>query len=157
MQASSIPATSALANTRDVPLERIAANSKLDQNTKLEAACRAFEAVLLRQILDSAQKVVIPSSGSPDSASASVYRDMVTSQMADQIAASGQFGLAQSFLSQIRTRTGSASTEAKPSAAPTSGSATRSEPGPSPTSPLPSDSTLKPFRSAPVPKAYRHE
>lgn len=133
MQTSPVQNASTAAKLAGVPLERIAANPKLGKAEKLEAACKAFEAVLLRQILDSAQKVVIPSSGTSDSASSSIYRDMVTSQMADQIAASGQFGVARSFLDQIRDRS-------------------RPEAG-SPQSPP----TLKPFRSGPVLKAYRHE
>lgn len=88
----------------DIPLEKLAANPNVPKAEKLDAACRAFEAVLLRQILDSAQKPVIASTFSNESTAASVYRDMVTTQMADDIAKSGQFGLARSFLDQLKDK-----------------------------------------------------
>lgn len=102
----------------DVPLDRLAANPKVPQGEKLAAACKAFEAVLLRQILESAQKQVVASNLTPSSASSSIYRDLISSQMADQIAATGQFGLARSFLDQIKSRQPKTA-PAAPAAAPT--------------------------------------
>ncbi len=84
----------------DVPLDRLANNAQVPEQEKLKAATRAFEAVLLRQILESAQKTVITSELSPESSAKSVYRDLITTQLADSIAKSGEFGLARSFESQ---------------------------------------------------------
>jgi Rod binding domain-containing protein len=104
MNTSPLSSATGSAKYADVPLDRLAANPKVPQGEKLAAACKAFEAVLLRQILESAQKQVVTSNLTPSSASSSIYRDLISSQMADQIAATGQFGLARSFLDQIKGR-----------------------------------------------------
>lgn len=115
MNASPLSPVTGSAKYADVPLDRLASNPKVPQGEKLAAACKAFEAVLLRQILESAHKPVVASTLTPSSASSSIYRDLVSSQMADQIAATGQFGLARSFLDQIKGR--QPKTEAAPPAA----------------------------------------
>ena len=104
--------------TANLSFEQVASNPNLPKAEKLEAACRAFEAILLRQILGSAQKTVISSSFANESATASVYRDLATEQMADGIARSGQFGVARSFLEQLKEKKGSH--PAHPGAAPAS-------------------------------------
>ena len=88
----------------DLPLERLAANSTIPQGEKIDAACRAFEAILLRQILGEATKPVIPSTFNQDSSVNSIYRDLVTEQMADGISRTGHFGLARSFMTQLGQR-----------------------------------------------------
>lgn len=82
----------------DMPLDRIAGNSSVPREERLAAAGRAFEAVFLRQILESAQKTVLPSGLTQETASGAVYRDLVTDTLADRIARSGQFGLASTLL-----------------------------------------------------------
>jgi Rod binding domain-containing protein len=58
---------------------------------------RQFEAILLRQILQSTQKTVIPSKFSDNSTAASIYHDLVTHQLADSISKSGTVGLAKTL------------------------------------------------------------
>jgi Rod binding domain-containing protein len=91
-------------NAQDIPLDRLAGNPNVSEPEKLRAAARAFEAILLRQILESAQKTVIPSTLNPESTSKAIYRDLITTQLADSIARSGQFGLARSFEDQWQTQ-----------------------------------------------------
>ncbi len=119
--------------TADMPLEQISANPNIPKAQKLEAACRAFEAILLRQILGAAQKPVISSSFSNESATASIYRDLATEQMADGIARSGQFGVARSFLEQLKEKKGSSSAPSgtTPASKMTAATPTATEPKPS--------------------------
>lgn len=138
----------------DLPLDRLLVNKSVSQHDKIEAASRAFEAVLLRQILESAQKTVIPSELTTESSSRAVYRDLITTQLADSIARSGQFGLARSFEQQWQRQLGSS---AKP-ATPPAGSA----PGPAasaagPARPLHTGPKLKPLLHEPDLKPYHHE
>lgn len=85
----------------DVPLDRLAANSKLSESDKAAEACRQFEAVLLRQILGEARKNVLAPSASSNSTVTGIYEDMVNNQMADSISRSGAFGLAKNLQSQL--------------------------------------------------------
>jgi Rod binding domain-containing protein len=86
----------------DVPMERLAGNTHLSEKEKLGEVSRQFEAVLLRQILQNAQKTHFASKFSGDSATSDIYQDMVTTQMADGISKSGTFGLAQSLNEQLK-------------------------------------------------------
>jgi flagellar protein FlgJ len=85
----------------DVPMERLAANSRLTEQEKIGEATRQFEALLLRQILRDTQKTVIPSEFSDDSTAASIYHDLVSEQLADSISKSGTFGLAKMLSRQL--------------------------------------------------------
>jgi flagellar protein FlgJ len=85
----------------DIPPERLANNTALTEQQKISEASRQFEAILLRQILAATQKTVIPSKFADNSTSAEIYRDMITTQLADSISKSGAFGLAQSFEHQL--------------------------------------------------------
>jgi flagellar protein FlgJ len=85
----------------DIAPERLAGNPHLSEPEKIAEASRQFEAVLLRQILEAAQKTVIPSKLADDSTAASIYRDMITNQLADSISESGAFGLAKTFEQQL--------------------------------------------------------
>ena len=84
-----------------LPLEQLAGNPHVSQPAKLEEICRQFEAVLLREILRHAQKTVIASAFTDDSAAASIYRDLVTEQLASSISRSGAFGLAHSLTTEL--------------------------------------------------------
>ncbi|MBC8094425.1 MAG: rod-binding protein [Akkermansiaceae bacterium] len=81
----------------DVPMEQIAGNKLLTQEQKIGEATRQFEAVLLRQILENTQKTVIKSKYSDDSTASSIYRDMVTNQLAESISKSGGMGLGETL------------------------------------------------------------
>jgi flagellar protein FlgJ len=97
-------------NAAEVPLERLAGNSRLTEGQKLAEATRQFEAILLRQILAGARKTVIQSKFSDDSTAASIYHDLVTSQIADSISKSGTLGLARSLERQLSFQLHSGST-----------------------------------------------
>jgi flagellar protein FlgJ len=79
----------------DIPLEKLSNNKKLSEQEKVAQASRQFEAVLVRQILSEAQKPVF--GGKNGSVSNSIYQDMMTNELADQICHSGGLGLARSL------------------------------------------------------------
>ena len=81
--------------------EQLARNSHLTEDEKIGEVTRQFEAILLRQILQSTQKTVIPSKYADNSTAAGIYHDMVTHQLADSISKSGTLGLAQSLKRQL--------------------------------------------------------
>lgn len=85
----------------EIEPDQLAGNSQLSQREKIGEASRQFEAVLLRQILESTQKTVIKSKYADNSASSAIYRDQVTSQLAQSISKSGAFGLAKVFEQQL--------------------------------------------------------
>jgi flagellar protein FlgJ len=96
-----VPSLPKVVNAADVAPERLAGNTTLTEQQKIAEASRQFEAILLRQILDSTQKPVIPSKFADNSTAASIYRDMITNQLADSISKSGAFGLAETFEQQL--------------------------------------------------------
>lgn len=85
----------------DIPPEQLAGNTSLTKEQKIAEASRQFEAVLLRQILEQTQKTVIHSKYTDDSMASAIYRDQITSQLADSISKSGEFGLAKTFDRQL--------------------------------------------------------
>src|ERR1043165_7201907 len=89
----------------ELPPERLANNHSLTESEKIAEASRQFEAVLLRQILETTQKTVIKSKFADNSAAGSIYRDMITNQLAESISKSGTFGLAKSFEQQLTSST----------------------------------------------------
>ena len=106
----------------DIPPEQIANNSQLTEEQKVGEATRQFEAILLRQILASTQKTVIPSEFSDNSTASSIYHDLVTQQLADSISKSGTFGLARTLQRQLTRQlhpAASAGHDRKPEAQPT--------------------------------------
>lgn len=84
-----------------VPLERLATTPSLSEEQKVAEAVRLFEAVLLRQILNDAQKPVIRSAYTDDSFAAGVYRDLTVAHLADAISRQGGLGLAQNLARQL--------------------------------------------------------
>ena len=84
-------------NATNLPLDRLAGNSKLSESQKVSEAGKQFEAVLLRQILGEAMKPNSKSSLGKSSAQAGIYQDMVVNQMADNITHAGGVGLAKSL------------------------------------------------------------
>ena len=85
----------------EITPERLAGSTQLTKQQKIAEASRQFEAVLLRQILEGGQKTVIKSKYGDNSASAAIYRDQVTTQLADSISKAGTFGFAQTFEQQL--------------------------------------------------------
>lgn len=84
----------------DLPFEKLAGNKSVSESDKVQEACRQFEAVLMRQILQEARKTVI-SSGESESSSKGIYDDMINNQMADSMTRSGGIGLAKSLQAQM--------------------------------------------------------
>lgn len=84
-----------------LPLEKLAGNANVSESAKIDEVCRQFEAVLLRQILASAQKPLLDNSMSSSSTTGTIYQDMVVSQLADHISRSGSFGLSQVLQPQL--------------------------------------------------------
>ena len=86
-------------------MDQIAGNKALTQEQKIGEATRQFEAMLLRQILESTQKTVIKSKYSEDSTATGIYRDMITSQLADSISKSGSLGLGDTLKREFTQQT----------------------------------------------------
>lgn len=98
--------SSAVTGAAESPLSDVAQNTHLSKDEKLSKASKAFEAMLLRNILENAQKPVLGSKMLADSATGAIYRDMATTQLADSIAQSGSFGLATMLEAQLRRPAG---------------------------------------------------
>ena len=81
--------------------EHLSGAAGISEREKVSELCRQFEAVLLRQILKDAQKTIIKSDLTTESASADIYQDMITSQLAESISVSGSLGFAQTLEQQL--------------------------------------------------------
>lgn len=100
----------------DLQLENLAASQQVGEAEKVAELSRQFEAVLLRHILSAAQKPLITSTTNPDSASRSIYRDLLTNQLADVISRSNAIGLGESLARQLGRQL-NADTPSEPEAA----------------------------------------
>lgn len=96
-----IPATHPRIEASSIPTDELAGNASLTEEQKIGEATRQFEAMLLRQILESTQKTVIQSKYADNSTAAGIYRDMVTNQLADSISKTGSLGLAQTLKTEF--------------------------------------------------------
>ncbi len=85
----------------ELPLEKLAANGNVSEKEKISEVSRQFEAVLLRQILSSAQKTHFKSKYADTSTAGDVYRDMVTNQFAEGISKSGALGFGKVLATQM--------------------------------------------------------
>ena len=103
-----ISATAPKANLSDLPLEQWAKSGQVSDEAKIGELCRQFEAILLRQILQSAQQAVIKSGLLAESATSGIYKDMVNAQLADKLSQSGALGvgreLAKDLTRQLTSR-----------------------------------------------------
>jgi|KBSSwiStaDraftv2_1062776.scaffolds.fasta_scaffold1878919_1 Rod binding domain-containing protein len=106
-----IPLLQSPVKAADLPLDSLAASGKISESEKIAEVTRQFEAILLRQILQSARKPMFQSKADGDSAASSVYRDMVTDQLAEAISKDGGFGLARSLQVQLAQQISPASGE----------------------------------------------
>ena len=88
-------------DARHLALESLAGNQALTEDQKIGEASKQFEAILLRQFLAESQKPVIQSEFTDNSATAGIYQDFVTNQLADSLAHSGGIGLAKTFERQL--------------------------------------------------------
>lgn len=85
----------------DQSLEQLAHNSTLSEKEKITEVSRQFEAILLRQILSEAQKSGFKTSMNKESATSSIYQDMVTSQLAQSISHTNGLGLGETLARQL--------------------------------------------------------
>jgi Rod binding domain-containing protein len=97
----------------DLPLDHLAASTQVPEQDKVAEVSRAFEAVLLRQILSQTQRPVFPSKFIGNSTTDGIYRDLVVNQLAESISKSGSFGLARSLAGDLQ-RQSSVATAAAP-------------------------------------------
>src|ERR1044072_5095978 len=97
-----VPPLKSSVHAADLPLEKLAGNSQIPERAKIAEVSRQFEAVLLRQILASAQKTHFASKLSDNSTTSGIYKDMVTAQLAEGISRSGALGLAKTLSQQMK-------------------------------------------------------
>ena len=90
----------------NLPLNNLAASTQANEKEKIGEVSRAFEAVLLRQILQEGQRPAFASKGAGTTATDGIYRDMVVNQLAESISKSGRFGLAKSLAGELQRQTG---------------------------------------------------
>lgn len=101
MAIPSINNAHAKVNPADIPLEKLATSKALSEEQKTSEMTRQFEAVLLRQILNEAQKPTFKSKFASTGVSSSIYQDMMVNQLADKISSSRTLGLAQELDKQV--------------------------------------------------------
>jgi Rod binding domain-containing protein len=99
------PLQSSRVDAAKLPLESLARNRQVPESEKVAQASRAFEAVLLRQILQESQRPMFPSKLIGNSTTDSIYRDLVVNQLAENISQSGSFGLAKSLTGELQRQT----------------------------------------------------
>lgn len=108
------PLLASRVKAEDLPLDRLASNTHVSEPEKIVAAGHAFEALLLRQVLQEAQRPAFPSKYANDSASNGIYRDLMVEQLAEKMAKSNSLGLAQSLASGLQRQLRSPSAPAAP-------------------------------------------
>ena len=87
-----------------IPLEKLSGNSNVSDADKAKEVARQFEAVMVRQILKSAQQTGVKGLLEDSSASKDVYFDMMNYHMADAITRGGGVGLASAFQAQLQSQ-----------------------------------------------------
>ena len=88
-------------NPADIPLEKLSTSKALTEEQKTSEMTRQFEAVLVRQILNEAQKPTFKSKYASTGVSSAIYQDMMVNQLADRISSSRTVGLAQELETQV--------------------------------------------------------
>lgn len=89
-------------NASELSLEQLSRNPHVSESDKAKEAARQFEAVLLRQILQSAHKTGLEGlTDGEGSASKDVYFDMMNYHLADTISRGGGLGLASALEAQL--------------------------------------------------------
>lgn len=85
-----------------LPLERLADNPNVSDAAKGREVARQFEAVLLRQILQSVHKTGIKGAFGEASVSKDIYFDMMNEHLADTMTKGGGLGLASALQAQLQ-------------------------------------------------------
>ena len=96
-----VPQIQSKIDPADIPLDRLAGDTRITEQQKIGEAGRQFEAILLRQILTAAQKTTFKSRYTDDSMAGSIYRDMTVKQLADSMSRGGGIGLAKALNKQL--------------------------------------------------------
>ena len=78
-----------------LPLEKLAGSTDVSPSDKVAECSRQFEAILVRQIMSSAQKPAFPSKINPPSMAKGIQQDMLSSELADRITRVGGLGFAK--------------------------------------------------------------
>jgi Rod binding domain-containing protein len=94
----------------NMPLESLAGNKQVSKADKIAQVSKAFEAVLLRQILSETQRPVFNSKYVGNSTSDGIYRDEIVNQLADSISKSGSLGLGRSLAQELQRQFSSTTT-----------------------------------------------
>jgi len=99
-------------NASELSLEMLARNAQVSEQDKAKEVARQFEAVLLRQILQSAHKTGLEGlTDGESSASKDVYFDMMNYHLADSISRGGGLGLGSALEAQLVRQALPASTD----------------------------------------------
>lgn len=97
-----IPSLEPRVQASELPLEMLARNEHVAEQDKAKEVARQFEAVLLRQILQSAHKTGLEGlTGGEESATKDVYFDMMNYHLADTISRGGGLGLGSALEAQL--------------------------------------------------------
>ena len=99
-----------------LPTELLASRGSGDTPERVAEMSRGFEAILVRQILESAQKPLFNKSSESNSASAGIYRDLISNQLAESISQSGCLGLGTTIQKQLEKANPSANQAEPPQA-----------------------------------------
>jgi Rod binding domain-containing protein len=100
-------------NASELSLEQLTRNVQVSEQDKAKEAARQFEAVLLRQILQSAHKTGLEGlTEGESSASKDVYFDMMNYHLADAISRGGGLGLGRALEAQLVRQATPATAEA---------------------------------------------
>jgi Rod binding domain-containing protein len=100
MNISALP--SAPVRAPEVSLDKLQDNPQLTDTEKVTEVGRQFEAVLLRQILTEATKNIFGSGEKSESATNSIYQDLITNSLADNMSRSGGLGLGRVLAKQLQ-------------------------------------------------------
>lgn len=94
---------SASVKARDLSLDQLAGNSQVKESAKVEEVSRQFEAMLLRQILQSAHAVSGAVTSGKTSTVNGIYEDLVSAHLAEAMTQgeAGGLGLGRSLARQL--------------------------------------------------------
>lgn len=96
-----LPPVTTPVHADQLPLERLAENSRIPEADKIREVARQFEAVLLRQILAQTRKSLHDDALGESKGSLGIYQDLINETLADNISRSGMLGLGSSLQSQL--------------------------------------------------------
>ncbi|GDY23399.1 hypothetical protein LBMAG56_47460 [Verrucomicrobiota bacterium] len=102
MNLHSLPATTLTApNLAGLPGEGFDRPTGASTPEKLGTACREFEAMFLRKILEQARQPMLKPKTTPGNSGNENYQDMVNFHLANTLSQTGAFGLASSLQAQL--------------------------------------------------------